>query len=80
MRQRETRKDEGLSACKGHLKPILGSISPGRCLRLREGVHQQLKEREWFFGRVENDLVFLIHESRAYGIAVRVNDIDWNSL
>ncbi len=80
MKQRETIKDEGLSACKEHLKSILRSISPGRCLKLREDVYKQLREREWFFRRVENDLVFLIHESRAYGIAVRINDIDWNAL
>ncbi len=80
MKQREAKKDGGLSACKGHLESILKSISPGRCLKLREGVHQQLREREWFFRRVESDLVFLIHQSRAYGIVVKISDIDWDSL
>ncbi len=80
MIQRETKKDEGLSTYRKRLRSIVRSISPGRCLKLREGVHKQLREREWFFKRVENDFVFLIHESMAYGIAVRINDIDWNSV
>ncbi len=80
MRPQKTQKDEELPTCKEHLRSILRSISPGRCLKLREGVHKQLKEREWFFKRVENDLVFLIHKDNVYGIAVRINDIDWNTL
>ncbi len=80
MRQKETQKDERPFTCKEHLRSFLRSISPGRWLKLREGVHKQLKEREWVFSRVEDDLVFLIHESRVYGIAVRIDDIDWNSL
>ncbi len=78
MKQRETKEE--LPSCKEHLRSILKSLSPGRCLRLREGVHKQVKEREWLFQRVENNLIFLIHESRLYGIAVRINDIDWNTL
>jgi hypothetical protein len=53
------------------------SISPGKPLKLREGVYKQLKDRDWLFSKLENDTVFLIHASRAYGIAVRIVDIDW---
>ena len=56
---------------------IRNSISPGKPLRLREGVYKQLKDRDWLFNKFENDTVFLIHASRAYGIAVRMVDIDW---
>ncbi len=80
MRQKEPKEDEGLFTRKWHLRSILRSVSPGRCLKLREDVCKQLSEREWLFRRIENDLVFLIHKSRAYGIAVRIKDIDWNSL
>jgi hypothetical protein len=27
--------------------------------------------------KFENDLVFLVHSSRAYGIVVKTEDIDW---
>jgi hypothetical protein len=52
-------------------------IPQGKNLRLREGVFKQLHERNWIFNKLENDTVFLIHESRAYGIAVKISDIDW---
>jgi hypothetical protein len=52
-------------------------VSPGKPLRLREGVYKQLKDRDWLFNKFENDTIFLIHASRAYGIAVRTVDIDW---
>ena len=80
MKQGKWTTDGKLDACKEHLTSTLSSISPGKCLRLREGVHKQLREREWLFQKVENDLVFLIHESGVFGIAVRTNDIDWNVL
>lgn len=53
------------------------SISFGKALKLREGAYKQLKDRDWLFSKLENDTVFLIHSSRAYGIAVRIVDIDW---
>jgi hypothetical protein len=52
---------------------IRNSISPGKPLKLREGVYKQLKDRDWLFSKFENDTVFLIHASRAYGIVVRMN-------
>jgi hypothetical protein len=58
-------------------KNFRNSITPGKPLKLRGGVYKQLKDRDWLFNRFENDTVFLIHNSRAYGIAVRTIDIDW---
>ncbi len=56
---------------------IRNSIFPGKLLKLREGVYRQLKDRDWLFSKFENETVFLIHASRAYGISVRTVDIDW---
>jgi hypothetical protein len=56
---------------------IRKSISPGKTLRLREEVYKQLKDRDWLFNKIEDDTIFLIHASRAYGITVRPVDIDW---
>ncbi len=53
------------------------SIFPGQLIRLRDGVFKRLNDREWLFNKFENDLVFLVHSSRAYGIAVKTEDIDW---
>lgn len=55
-----------------------GSREPGKRLRLREGVFKQLRDREWILSRVENDLIFLAHQSGAYGVVVGLKDIDWN--
>lgn len=59
-------------------RSILGHIPPGVRLRLQENAYRQLKEREWIFNRTENDLIFLIHESGAYGLVVGIQDVDWN--
>jgi hypothetical protein len=59
-------------------RSILNYIPQGVHLRLRENVYRQLKEREWIFSRSENNLIFLIHESGAYGLVVEIQDIDWN--
>ncbi len=56
----------------------LRSILPGTPLKVREGLYKQLRDREWIFNRTENDLIFLIHKNGAYGVVVRVEDIDWN--
>jgi hypothetical protein len=56
---------------------ILSHIPPGVRLRLRENAYRQLREREWIFNRTKNDLIFLIHETGAYGIVVGIQDIDW---
>ncbi len=54
------------------------SILSGQSLKLREGVYKQLKDREWIFNRAENEIIFLIHKTGAYGVAVRIEDINWD--
>ncbi len=54
------------------------SILSGKLLRIREGLYKQLREREWIFNRMENNLIFLIHKNGAYGVVVGIEDIDWN--
>ncbi len=58
--------------------PKINSVLFGKPLRLREGIYKQLQEREWIFNRMENNLIFLIHKSGAYGVVVRIKDIDWD--
>ena len=55
-----------------------GYMIKGQPLRLRDGLYKQLKEREWIFNRAEEDIIFLVHKSGAYGVVVRMEDIDWN--
>jgi hypothetical protein len=59
-------------------KARLESVASGKCLRLRDGLYKQLKEREWLFHRTENNWVFLVHKEGAYGVVVRLEDIDWS--
>jgi len=59
-------------------KARINSVSSGKHLRLKDGLYRQLKEREWIYNRTENDLIFLIHKDGAYGVVVRIQDIDWN--
>ena len=59
-------------------KPRLNSVSSGKLLRLKEGLYKQSKEREWIFNRMENNLIFLLHKEGAYGVVVRIDDIEWN--
>ncbi len=59
-------------------KSILNSASAGEYLRLKEGLYKQLKEREWIFTRMENNLISLIHKDGAYGVVVGIEDIEWN--
>ncbi len=54
------------------------SVLSGKLLKIREGLYKQLHEREWIFNRTEDNLIFLIHKNGAYGVVVRVEDIDWN--
>jgi hypothetical protein len=49
----------------------LSSVLPGACLRLKEGFYRQLRDREWIFNRAEEQLIFLIHASGAYGVVVK---------
>jgi len=56
----------------------LNSLLSGKSLRIREGLYKRLREREWIFNRMENNLIFLIHKNGAYGVVVGIEDIDWN--
>ncbi len=56
----------------------VNSIPSGKPLKLREGLYRQLKEREWIFNRAENEIIFLVHKSGAYGVVVGIEDINWN--
>ena len=66
----------------GHIDSVaksrLNSVSSGKLLKLKDGLYRQLKEREWIFNRTENNLIFLIHKDGAYGVVVRIEDIEWN--
>ena len=67
-----------MSSIERYPKPRLNSILSGKLLRLREGLYKQLRDREWIFNRVENNLIFLIHKTGAFGVVVGIEDIDWN--
>jgi len=62
----------------GVAKSRLSSVSSGELLKLKDGLYRQLKEREWIFNRTENDLIFLVHKDGAYGVVVRIEDIEWS--
>ena len=62
----------------GVARSRLSSVSSGELLKLKDGLYRQLKEREWIFNRTENDLIFLIHKDGAYGVVVRIEDIEWS--
>lgn len=57
----------------------VNSILSGKLLKLREGLYKQLRDREWIFNRMENNLIFLIHKNGAYGLVVKTEDIEWNA-
>jgi hypothetical protein len=59
-------------------KSFLRSLRRNEHLKLREGIYLHLKEREWLFRRVENDTIFLVHQSGIFGMEVRIEDIDWS--
>jgi len=59
-------------------KARLDSVSSGKLLKLKDGLYRQLREREWLFHRTENNWVFLIHKEGAYGVVVRIDDIEWS--
>jgi len=67
-----------MSSIERYPKSKLNSILSGKLLRLREGLYKQLRDREWIFNRVENNLIFLIHKNGAFGVVVGIEDIDWN--
>jgi len=62
----------------GVAKRRLGSVSSGQLLKLKDGLYRQLGERQWIFSRTENNFIFLIHKDGAYGVVVRIEDIDWS--
>jgi len=59
-------------------KRVLSHISPGKRIRLRDNAYRQIKDREWILNKIDSDGVHLLHESRAYGLIVRMEDIDWS--
>ena len=67
-----------MSSIERYAKARLNSILSGKLLKLREGLYKQLRDREWIFNRVENNLIFLIHKNGAFGVVVGIEDIDWN--
>ncbi len=58
-------------------KSYLRSLNRNTRLKLKEGVHGYLKNREWLFNRLENDMVYLLDESGSFGVAVKVENIEW---
>ena len=59
---------------------VLNYLIPGIRLKLREDVYQHLREREWIFNKVKNNMIFLIRETGDYGVVVGIDDIDWSVL
>lgn len=59
-------------------KWMVNHIQPGKRLKLRDDVYRQIKEREWILNKIDSEGVHLLHESRAYGLIVRMEDIDWS--
>jgi hypothetical protein len=59
-------------------KSVLNRVGPGTRLRLRVDVYKRLKDREWVFNKMESGQIHLLHESRAYGLIVKPDDIDWS--
>jgi hypothetical protein len=58
-------------------KARLDSISSGKLIKLKQGLYRQLKDREWLYHRTENNWVFLVHKEGAYGVVVKIEDIEW---
>lgn len=59
-------------------KSFFENIFPGKRLRLKNEVYRNIKDREWIFNRIEGDEIHLLHESKAYGLIVKIEDIDWD--
>ncbi len=59
-------------------KSFFEHISPGKRVRLKDNVYRNIKDREWIFNRIEGNEVHLLHESKAYGLIVKIEDIDWD--
>jgi hypothetical protein len=61
-------------------KSFLRSLTRNTRLKLKENVYRYLKEREWLFNKVENDMVYLVDASGVFGMGVRGEDIDWSKI
>lgn len=55
----------------------LRRLPRGKRVRLRDGVYRWIKEREWILDRIDHEGVHLLHDTRAYGLIVRMEDIHW---
>ena len=58
----------------------LNSTLADKLVRLREDKHKQLRDREWILNRTEQNSIFLVHKSGAYGLVVGIEDIDWDKV
>ena len=56
----------------------LNSGLAGKLVRLREGIYKKLREREWIFNRMDENLIFLIHKNGVYGLVAGIEDINWD--
>ncbi len=61
-------------------KSYLRSLTKNTRLKLKEGVYGYLKDREWLFNKLEDDVIYLIDKSGIFGLGVRVEDIDWSAV
>ncbi len=59
---------------------IKSLISRNTRLKLKEDVHEYLKNREWLFNRMENNMIYLLDESGSFGMAVEIENIDWSKI
>ncbi len=63
-----------MAEARQRLKPF----TRGMRVRLREGVYHRVQEREWLFDRIDHEGVHLLSKCGAYGLIVRIEDIDWS--
>ncbi len=56
---------------------ILNHMPRGIRIKLREDVYQHVRQREWILDRIDGEGVHLLHETKAYGLIVKAEDIDW---
>jgi len=86
LRKKVVYRMPGLNEMKNSGDPQLAErlvsnyVAPGTRLKLRGDVCQQVKERDWIFNKVKDNMIFLVHETRAHGIVVGIEDIDWTGL
>ncbi len=61
-------------------KSRIRSLTRNSKLKLRDGVHRHLKDREWFFHKLDHDVVHLLNKSGLFAIGVKIEDIDWSTV